>query len=145
MQKLEEDYNLFDWWKKVVFKNYANFNGRARRKEYWNFTLANIIFLFALYIPLVIGLSIDVEWLTLITALPLILFIFGIIIPWIAVAVRRLHDTNKSGWMLLLRIVPVLSIIIFVFLVIEGDKRKNDYGKDPKAPMENELDQIGLE
>ncbi|WP_293943320.1 MULTISPECIES: DUF805 domain-containing protein [unclassified Sphingobacterium] len=113
-----------DWFLKVVRDNYANFNGRARRKEYWMFFLANLL------IGVVFGILGQIA--------SLFSYISGLIslallIPGIAVAVRRLHDTNKSGWFLLLALIPFVNLYLIYLLVIEGDKGPNQYGPDPKA------------
>ena len=65
-------------------------------------------------------------------------------LPSLAVAVRRLHDTDKSGWYLLLSLVPFVSLVLFVFYLLEGNNGKNQYGNDPKNPS-NEIQNIGVE
>lgn len=123
---------------KVVKDNYANFNGRARRKEYWQFVLVNII------------ISIITNILTFISDyLVFISFIvgLGLLLPSLAVAVRRLHDTNKSGWYLLIALIPILgSLYLLYLMVVEGDKGTNKYGLDPKGaenidPFANQRDE----
>lgn len=106
-----------------VLSNYANFNGRARRSEYWYFFLFNCIISFALGF---IGGMIKFEWIGNIYAL-------AVLLPGIAVGVRRMHDVGKSGWYLL---IPIYSLIL---CFTEGDKGDNEYGPDPKdeANMEN--------
>jgi uncharacterized membrane protein YhaH (DUF805 family) len=146
MNKLEKDYNMFDWWKKVFLKNYANFEGRARRAEYWYFNLVNMFFLIPFYILLIVAVFQENTFFIGITTIIFLVAALVITIPSIAVSVRRLHDTNKSGWMYLLAIVPVASLVVFIFTVLEGDKHANRYGNDPKNPnADNELNQIGLE
>ena len=123
--------------------NYANFNGRARRKEYWMFTLffflitVVIYFLFALLAFFMAGDLInlmDTEWFPVVFGFSLIIYFLIHLVPSIAVTVRRLHDTGKSGWLYLLTFIPYIgSLIIFIFTVIEGDKGDNKYGPDPKA------------
>ncbi|MNG93455.1 Inner membrane protein YhaI [compost metagenome] len=113
-----------DWFLKVVRDNYANFNGRARRKEYWMFFLANVL------IGVVFGILGRVTSLfTYVSGL----ISLALLIPSIAVAVRRLHDTNKSGWFLLLALIPFVNLYVIYLLVIEGDRGPNEYGPDPKA------------
>jgi len=146
MKKLEEDYQMFDWWKKVFLNQYINFSGRARRKEYWYFTLVNILAMLPLYLILMATIAIESTVLMYIFAT--IFFIFGIalIIPSIAVTVRRLHDTNKSGWCYFLSLIPLLSIVLLAFMVVEGDRSTNRYGKDPKNLYnEEEINLIGTE
>lgn len=101
----------------MAFKKYAEFNGRARRKEYWMFTLFNAIFSFAIG---VVGGLISFEFLGSIYSLV-------VLIPSIALGVRRMHDVGKSGWFLL---IPIYNLIL---AVTEGDRGENNYGPDPKA------------
>ncbi len=146
MEKLEQNYNMFDWWKKVHLQNYANFNGRARRAEYWYAYLFNIIFFLPIYILFIIAVVNESEIMMVITGGIMLILGLLLVVPYLAVAVRRLHDTNKSGWFLLLSIVPVASLVIFVFTVLEGDKGENNYGKDPKDfTNQDEINQIGIE
>jgi uncharacterized membrane protein YhaH (DUF805 family) len=121
---------MLEMYKKVVFGNYANFNGRARRKEYWMFILATTLIRFVL--GFIIGLiSPD---LVLIGHL----YSLAVLVPSISVAVRRMHDVGKSGWFLLL---PIYSLIL---ACKEGEIGPNQYGADPKNQLE-ELDEIGKE
>ena len=132
-----------EWYLKVMRDNYANFSGRARRKEYWMFTLffflitVVIYFLFALLAFFMAGDLInlmDNEWVPVVLGFSIIIYFLIHLIPSIAVTVRRLHDTGKSGWLYLLTFIPYIgSLIIFIFTVIEGDKGDNKYGPDPKA------------
>tara|TARA_Y100001935_G_C16968350_1_gene342860 strand:- start:44 stop:445 length:402 start_codon:yes stop_codon:yes gene_type:complete len=132
-----------EWYLKVMRDNYANFSGRARRKEYWMFTLffflitVVIYFLFALLAFFMAGDLInlmDNEWVPVVLGFSIIIYFLIHLIPSIAVTVRRLHDTGKSGWLYLLTFIPYIgSLIIFIFTVIEGNKGDNKYGPDPKA------------
>ncbi|PWK02289.1 uncharacterized membrane protein YhaH (DUF805 family) [Flavobacterium araucananum] len=119
---------MIEWYKKVVFENYANFDGRARRKEYWLFFLTNIIISFVL--GFVLGL------ISPGVALFGNLYSLAVLIPGIAVGVRRMHDVGKSGWFLL---IPIYNIIL---ACTEGDKGANVYGPDPKNEF-NEINEIG--
>lgn len=154
------------WYKKVVFENYANFNGRARRSEYWYFTLFNIIFTSILKI-LDSLLFDDIEIIGSIYGLALF-------IPGLAVSVRRFHDIGKSGWQLLIAyamiilfaglaivgslaysfnssilqficfgVILVVGIWLLVMFCTEGDGFTNKYGPNPKADDE-EINQIGM-
>jgi uncharacterized membrane protein YhaH (DUF805 family) len=125
-------------WYLAVLKKYTVFEGRARRKEFWYFALVN----FLIFIPLTfIGLIIAVASARsdqfgyfALMFIPLFLYSLFIIIPSIAVTVRRLHDTNRSGWWYLINFVPwVGGIILFVFTVLDGTPGPNQYGPDPKA------------
>ncbi|MEN9644156.1 MAG: hypothetical protein RL238_825 [Actinomycetota bacterium] len=118
--------DLVGYWKKCVMENYANFSGRARRAEYWSFWLANVIVLAILFA------------LTRVSGLFFILYLlYGIalIVPGIAAGVRRLHDTGKSGWMLLISFIPLVgAIILLVFLFTDSTKGSNQYGVSEKYP-----------
>ena len=118
---------LVNTWKTVVLERYAKFDGRAGRAEYWWFVLANLI----VYILLAILMQVASIFVIL-----LIGFWLAIIVPSIAVAIRRLHDTNKSGWFLLLSLVPLVGgIIVLVFMILPGDPGPNNYGApEPGIP-----------
>ena len=103
-----------------VLQNYATFSGRARRKEYWMFTLFSIIISAAL--GFVGGLSGTMGIANI--------YSLAVLIPTIAVGVRRMHDVGKSGWFLL---IPIYS---FILAVSNGDTGNNEYGDDPKATSE---------
>ena len=122
-----------EWYLKVMRDNYANFNGRARRKEYWMFNL--FFLLFALLAGFVIGiLSAVGEAVAMIAIILAVIWYLGHLVPSLAVTVRRLHDTGKSGWFYLLALIPYIGgLIIFIFTVLDGDKGDNAYGPDPKA------------
>jgi uncharacterized membrane protein YhaH (DUF805 family) len=162
---------MFDWYKKVVFENYANFSGRARRSEYWYFTLVNLIIAFATTaIDKTLDLKFGVNSL----------YSLAVFIPGLAVSVRRLHDVGKSGWLLLIvylviiaaavslvvagfatmggsfsagmgvgLIVPIIIILALVIWMLvlfctNGDEGENKYGPDPKRNGE-EINEIGTE
>jgi len=118
-----------NWYLKVL-KQYADFGGRARRKEYWMFALFNVIFLIvAIILDNVFGLTVG--------ELPYGAFYFlyaiAVFIPGLAVSVRRLHDVGKSGWMILLMLIPLIGAIwIFVLTVIDSNPGENKYGPNPK-------------
>ncbi|WP_240136940.1 DUF805 domain-containing protein [Streptomyces sp. MUM 178J] len=110
-------------WYLAVLKNYAGFGGRARRKEYWMFTLFNII---AVVLLAIIGALIE-------SMVPYVLYYIAILVPMIAVTVRRLHDTGRSAWWLLMYFVPLVgAIVMLVFMATEGQAAENKYGPNPK-------------
>ncbi|PUV23048.1 DUF805 domain-containing protein [Sphingobacterium athyrii] len=118
---------------KVVRDNYANFEGRARRKEYWMFVLAVFVLFFALGI---VGgiLSVISDTLGSLFYGIMGLAYLAILVPALAVTVRRLHDTNKSGWFIFVSLIPFVGgIYLFYLEILEGDKGPNQYGPDPKA------------
>ncbi len=118
-----------NWFIDCIKNKYAQFEGRARRKEYWFFVLFYLI----VYIVLSV---ID-------TALGLLAGgVFGILsgifwlatlIPAIAVAIRRLHDTDRSGWWVLLGLIPLVGLVLLVFFVLPGTAGDNRFGPDPLA------------
>ena len=112
-------------WYFEVLKKYTVFTGRSRRKEFWMFALINLI------IGGVLGY---VEGLVGGPGIIGILYSLAVLIPGIAVSVRRLHDTDKSGWWLLIAFVPIIgAIVLLVFMVLDGQPDENQYGKNPKS------------
>jgi uncharacterized membrane protein YhaH (DUF805 family) len=118
-------------WYMEALRKYATFSGRARRKEFWFFQL--FVMLIGLALSLVdymLGLM-DME--TGIGALSG-LFSLAMLLPNLAVSVRRLHDTDRSGWWLLLCFLPVIGIIVLlVFFFLDGTRGTNRFGEDPKG------------
>ena len=117
-------------WYLAVMQKYAVFSGRARRKEYWMFVLFNLIFaIAAMILDNVLGLAIkDIGYGPI-----YLLYALATLIPGIAVSVRRLHDIGKSGWYILVGLIPCVGgIILLVFAVTAGDVGENEYGSDPK-------------
>lgn len=102
------------WWN-CLTTNFANFDGRARREEVWMFWLFNFVLSF----------------------IPIVNFVFGLwaIIPGIAVTVRRLHDTDRSGWWYLMYLLPVIGWIWMFILVycVDSKPGANQYGANPKG------------
>ena len=111
-----------DWYLAAV-RNYLGFYGRARRKEFWMFILCDTV--------IRLGLGI-IEYLTHINIL---IGIYSVLVflPYVAVSMRRLHDTNRTGWWLLLSFIPVIGFIVLLyFMVQEGDRGENRFGPNPK-------------
>lgn len=121
-----------DIWKSVLTTKYAQFDGRARRAEFWWFTLVNMGIIFGAAV-IVSVLGVVSEAITGIGALLYFVYVIGMIVPGLAVAVRRLHDTNKSGAMLFIYLIPLVGpIILLVFYATDGDRAANKYGPSPK-------------
>ena len=112
-----------NWYLKVL-KHYADFNGRARRQEYWMFVLFNIIFAFvAGALDAALG-----SWGAIGG-----LYGLALLIPGLAVSVRRLHDIGKSGWMLLIALIPLIGTIwLIILLATDSTPGNNQYGNNPK-------------
>ena len=109
-----------------IIKKYAKFEGRANRPQYWYFVLTQFLAFFILELLCVI------PFVNIIAGLALLVLWLGLIVPGIAVSVRRLHDTNKSGWWLLLCFVPFVgAIVLLVWMCSEGTKGANKYGDEP--------------
>lgn len=121
----EENYNIVDWTKKVIFNNYANFNTRARRKEYWLYYVASIILNFgAMFMDFVFGNDIEVFYYLLNVA---------IIVPTLAVGARRLHDIGRSGWWQLLWFIPIIGwILLIIWLTSNTSAETNQWGAPAK-------------
>lgn len=130
----------------VIRNNYANFTGRARRREYWMFTLINSVILILLQIPVQGALiamaaqneadtapSAGLTGVTLIFLILLVVYSLAVMVPSIAVTVRRLHDTGKSGWWYLLNLIPLGSLVILVFMVLDSEPGSNKWGPNPKG------------
>jgi len=117
-------------WYLTVLKKYAVFSGRARRKEYWMFVLFNIIFLVvAMILDNVLGTAIEGVGYGLFY----ILYSLAVFIPGLAVSVRRLHDVGKSGWMILIVLIPLIGAIWLIVLTVKDSKPgENEYGPNPK-------------
>ena len=117
-------------WYLEALKKYAVFSGRSRRKEYWYFVLFNLI------VSLVLS-AIDALLGTFSSAnVGLLSGIYGlaVLIPSIAVSVRRLHDIDRTGWWVLISLVPVIgTIVLLVFAVLDGTPDENRFGPNPKA------------
>ena len=111
----------------VIQNKYAQFDGRATRSEYWYFVLfTTIAYIVAMVIDgLLAGLTGGMPILTIIIML-------GLLVPSIAVGIRRLHDIGKSGWWYLLALVPLISLVLIAFFVMDS-KEDNIYGVNPKA------------
>jgi len=129
-------------WMLMPLRRYAEFSGRSRRKEYWMFALFNL--LVSLFIGLVALLLYTLDWseeamMTVMGPLMVAGVIYSVIalIPGIAVTIRRLHDTDRSGWNILWGLVPLIGgFILFYFYVTEGTQGQNRFGPDPKGSAE---------
>ena len=106
-----------------ALKRYADFTGRARRKEYWMFILFYVIFyIAAMVVDIVLG-----------TFLITLVFALGMLIPSISLAARRLHDTGRSGWWQLIALIPFVGFIILLVFLVMDSSADNQYGPNPKA------------
>ena len=123
-------------WMLMPLRRYADFQGRSRRMEYWMFVLFTfLIFIVPWILMFVLGATgSHPSPLAIIPALVLLVAALGLIIPSIAVQVRRFHDQDKSGWLVLLGLIPFVGgLIVLVFMCLEGTQGPNQYGPDPKG------------
>lgn len=117
-------------WAMLPLKKYSDFTGRSRRKEFWFFTLAMMaIYFVASFLDNLVGLG------------GLVLGLYGpltflalliLLTPSLTVGVRRLHDTGRSGWWMLIGLVPLVGLVLLYFFALEGPRGPNQYGPDPK-------------
>lgn len=119
-----------NWYLKVL-KEYANFKGRARRKEYWMFSLFNIIIIYGI---IFLSIGINVPELAIVANV----YILATLVPSLAVGVRRMHDAGKSGWFLL---IPIYSLIL---ACTDSEAGSNKWGANPKTG-DDEINEIGVE
>lgn len=120
-----------EWYLKVLKQHYADFGGRARRQEYWMFVLINMIIGF-----LIMAGSGAAAYATGVGSIASLSFLYqlAVFIPGIAVSVRRMHDIGKSGWMLLVGLVPLIGVLIVLyFMVLDSQPGNNEYGPNPKG------------
>ena len=117
-------------WYLKCWKQYADFSGRARRKEYWIFSLINYIIIFFLYILQIVMIE-STLWLIF----PIIFFLYAVavFIPGLAVNIRRLHDIGKSGWWYLIYLIPIIGAIwLTVLMCLDSEPGENQWGENPK-------------
>jgi uncharacterized membrane protein YhaH (DUF805 family) len=121
------EYNMI-WFIEALRKTF-NFSGRSRRKEYWMFILVTFIISVILTIlEMALGLEFNENFGILTTLFSLIL-----LIPSLSVTVRRLHDTGKSGWWILISLIPLIGgIVILIFTLMDSEPGSNKYGPNPK-------------
>lgn len=118
-----------NWFLDVLQKRYATFTGRARRAEYWNFVLFYILIFMGLsVVDFFIGIFSFGQGIGILGGL----FALGMLVPSIAVTVRRLHDTDRSGWWILIGAIPFFGgLILLVFMCLSGTPGDNRFGSDP--------------
>lgn len=123
----------FSYCFKNPLKNLTNFNGRTRRREYWYYRLGVVLFIILPLAAAVLLGGVDNEIVKLICNIihPLLI---------ISITVRRLHDTDRSGWWVLLILIPIIGdIVLLIFLCQKGTEGENRFGKDPKSDDKRSL------
>lgn len=114
-------------WYIDVLKKYAVFNGRARRKEFWMFNL----FSFLACVGLII-----IESIVGTPGLLTTIYSLAVLLPAVGVSIRRLHDIGKSGWWILIALIPLIgAIVYFVFMILDSKDGENEYGPNPKLAV----------
>ena len=121
------------WFLDALRSKYATFTGRARRKEYWYFVLFYVLaFIVLAVVDGVTGTLDEEAGIGLLSAI----FVLATIIPLLAVTVRRLHDTDRSGWWVLLNLIPIIGgIVLLVFTLLDSQPGANRFGPNPKGVM----------
>jgi uncharacterized membrane protein YhaH (DUF805 family) len=126
-------------WMLMPLRRYAEFSGRSRRKEYWMFALLNVLIsVFVGMVTLVMAVSVSSESAMMAVVTPVLILWFllslAFIIPGLAVTIRRLHDTDRSGWNILWGLIPLIgAIMLLVFYFTDGTPGPNRFGPDPKG------------
>ena len=124
-------------WMILPYRRYFDFSGRSRRKEYWMFTLFMLIIAFGIFLigGLFSGSAIEAGETSATAGIAFILFAIFIclsVIPSIAVTVRRLHDQDRSGWWWWIQFIPFGSLVLLVFMCLDGTPGQNRFGPDPQ-------------
>jgi uncharacterized membrane protein YhaH (DUF805 family) len=116
-------------WYLEVLRKYAVFDGRARRTEYWMFTLINTL------VSLAIGFAGGkLGWSQHTITTVAVIYMLFVLLPSLGVVVRRLHDTGRSGWWFLIVVVPLIgAVVLLVFALQDSEQGSNDYGANPKT------------
>ncbi|MGU7769469.1 DUF805 domain-containing protein [Burkholderia sp. MR1-5-21] len=115
-----------------VFNQYAKFDGRARRAEYWYFAL--LTFIVSLGCQVIAVVAREASTVALLLSIVALLVSLALILPSLAVTVRRLHDIGRSGWFLLIAFIPIVGgIILFIWMCSRGNQGPNRFGADPIA------------
>jgi len=120
-------------WYLEALKKYAVFSGRSRRKEYWYFFLFNSIFyLILLIIDTLTGTYNQENGMGLLT----MIYFIAVLLPSLGLSVRRLHDTNRRGWWILLSLIPIIgAIVLLIFMVQDSTPGENRFGSNPKEAV----------
>lgn len=127
-----------EYFFKCINEGYGDFNGRARRSELWYYYLLYIIYYFIIMICVGVLIAIfsvlNLNNLgSIIVGILLFLAFVPFIVPSIAVAVRRLHDTGKSGWLFLIAFIPFGGLVLLIFYILDSTPGANQYGENPKG------------
>ena len=137
------ELSAFDYFKRCITERYTDFSGRSRRSEYWYFVLFQIVVLIPFYLIGIAGAAAESTLLSVIGFGVYGLAALALILPGLAVAVRRLHDTGRSGWFYLLVLIPLIgSIVLLVFMVQDSQPGANKWGPNPKNNESDVIDHL---
>jgi uncharacterized membrane protein YhaH (DUF805 family) len=137
------ELSAFDYFKLAINRTLAMFEGRSRRSEYWYFQLFTILFYIVPGILTSIFEATGSIPLQIVVGLISLIIMFVLLVPSVAVAVRRLHDTGRSGWYYLLALIPLVGgIILLVFLVQDSQPGSNKWGPNPKTNESDVIDHL---
>ena len=122
------------WYIKVI-NQYSDFSSRARRQEYWMFALFNIVFaIIALMLDIFLGTTFEIQGLSIGTGFVSIVYSLFVLIPNLALSVRRLHDVGKSGWFLLIAFIPFIGgVWLLILFLTDSQAETNQWGPNPKV------------
>lgn len=121
------------YWYLKVLHQYVDFTGRARRKEYWMFFLINLLFaILAMLVDNLLGTTMQIAGENLPYGFVYIVYALFVLMPNLAVTVRRLHDAGKSGWYILISFIPFVGLILIIFLLMDSESGTNKWGPNPK-------------
>ena len=111
---------------RTCFSKYVDFNGRARRSEYWWFFLAYVI---AIVVAQIVDAVLNTSPIIYLVA------VLAFLLPVLAVGVRRLHDTSRSGWWILIGLIPLVGTIVLIVFYVQDSHADNQFGPSPKGAM----------
>lgn len=123
------------FWYIRMWQNYTNFGARANRKEYWYAILLQLLFLIVIQVAAALAQNANVPMLQLLVSVISLIFVLASLVPTLAIAFRRLHDTGRSAWWLLISLIPIVgSLVLLFFLLQAGEPGENRFGPVPQ-PM----------
>jgi uncharacterized membrane protein YhaH (DUF805 family) len=124
------------FWYTRMWQNYTNFGGRANRKEYWYAILLQFLFLIIIQVAAALAQNLNVPILQLLVSVIGLIFVLASLIPTLAIAFRRLHDTGRSAWWLLISLIPLVGgLVLLVFLLLAGEPGENRFGPVPQPAV----------
>ena len=123
-------------WYIRMWQNYINFSGRANRKEYWYAILLQLLIVIILQVAAALAQNLNVPLLQLLISVIILIFSLASLCPTFAIAFRRLHDTGRSAWWMLILFVPIVGVVVLlVFLLLEGEPGENRFGPVPQPTV----------